>query len=389
MKRLKCFFVGMFVGLISIVPVSLRAETAVQIRHTPLLCAVEELPVAIAFEALAPEPPVEVRVYFKPQQAEAYYFVRVPVEASGKYTAALPAPKPDTTIIDYLLLVVDDDGRAVKTEPFSAQVDEEQSCPQYQQAQTSPEITVFAEETLLPEVGFTGKNVIWDMTSDTPSLLENAQEIALLTDEPVETEHSVKITQKSGGLGKKTLIGLGLGAGAAAGAAIALGGDGGDNDDGSSWNSVDDVTKNVIAQVTKTPAVQTNCGVSVVNQLTVKNNTAAEILLGTIEYEVVLIKDKPAGSCVSGRSGGFAPDGVTSVAPGQTALVREWMNEVNPCGSCPYVSAECVWESRYVVHTSAGSAVARSTFSTQGNLCGSGSPKVIGIPNRINPDIEP
>ncbi len=388
MKRLKYYVVGMLVGLISIVPVALRAETAVQIRHTPLLCAVEGSPVAIAFEALAPAPPAEVRVYFKSSQTDAYYFMRLPVEVSGKYLAVLPSPKPDTTIIDYLLLVLDDSGRAVKTERFSAPVDEEKSCPQYRQAQTSQEIIVLAEETLSSEIGFGGNNVIWDMASDTPSLLENAEEIALLTDESAETEHSVKIAKKSGGFGKKTLVGLGLGAGAAAGAAIALGSGGGNENDGSSWGSVDDQTKNVIAQVTKTPAVQTSCGASVVNQLTVKNNTAAEILLGTIEYEVVLIKDKPAGSCVSGRSGGFAPDGVASVAPGQTALVREWMNEVNPCGSCPYVSAECVWESRYVVHTSAGSAVARSTFSTQGNLCGSGSQKAFGLPNQINPDVE-
>ncbi len=386
MKHLKYGFVGILAVGLALMSTLLRAETAVQIRHSPLMCTVREQPVMIPFTVLAPAPPAEVRVYFKSSGTNDYYFVQAPGNASGQYTALLPSPKPDTTIIDYLLLVVEHDGQVVKTERFSTPVDAADACPQYRSAQASGAMMVFAEKALPPEMGFMEDTAIWEtMSAEARPLLETAANIMLMTDESAERHDEMTTAGRSGGFGKKTLLGLGLGAGAAAGAAIALG-SGGDDGGDSDGASIDDLNKNIIAQVTKTPAVQTKCGVSVTNQLIVTNKTAAAISLGTIDYEVTLTKDKPAGSCVSGRSGGFAPDGVEIIAPGQTALVRIWENEVNPCASCPYVSAECVWESRYVVHTSAGSALARSTFSTQGNLCGSNSQKASGISNLINPD---
>ena len=390
MKYWKGSILSLFMGMLVCAPISLKAQTAMQFRHAPVLCTVQEQPMAVSFDIFASTPPVEARVYFKSSQVNSYYFVQATKDASGRYTAILPPPTPETTIIDYLLLSVNQQGQAVKTSRFSVPVDVEKSCPQYRRMQSSAKIVVSAEQVIPVEIGFAGKEVAWEMTSDAKPLFEAAKETMVLTDTPAEQDGEAKVAKQSGGWGKKTLLGLGLGAGAAAGAAVALS-SGGDNsgDDGDSWDSVGNQAKNVSAQVTKTPAVQTSCGTSVVNQLTIRNDNASAILLGTIDYQVVLTKDRPTGSCVAGRSGSFAPDGVDTVAPGQTVLVREWANEVNPCGNCPYVSAECVWESRYVIHTSVGSAVARSTFSTQGNLCGSSSAKIIGLPPQISPDVEP
>jgi len=389
MKYSRVYLIGRLIGILLFIPVSLMAQTDIQFRHAPVLCAIRDVPLRISFEVLASAPPAEVRVYFKASQADAYYFVQPAKDAAGDYTAVLPSPAPETTIVDYLLFAVDADGQAVKTESMSAPIDAEASCPQDRRAESSAAIIVRAEQTLPPEIGFAGNAVKWETTAATTSLLDMAKEIMLLRPEPVEQEGEMKTAKQSGRWGKKALIGLGVGAGAAAGAAVALNGGGDDGgSDGDSWDSVGNQAKNVFAQVVKTPPIQTNCGISVVNQLTIRNDLAGAIVLGTIDYQVALTKDKPAGSCVSGRSGSFAPDGVEVVAPGQTVLVREWLNEVNPCGNCPYITAECVWESRYIVHTSAGSVVARSTFSTQGNLCDSGSQKAIRIPTQISPDIE-
>ena len=168
-------------------------------------------------------------------------------------------------------------------------------------------------------------------------------------------------------------------AGAAAagglGAALALGG-GGDGG-GDTWSSIDDPAENVTATILKSPSIQTSCGTNVTNQLFVANNSQAELRVGTIDYEVVLKVDKPAGNCEPGQRGTFAPDGNPVIAAGDNVLIRQWSNVVNSCRSCPDAQAECVWESRYIVHTSAGSAVALATFTAEGDLCGTASAKSV------------
>jgi hypothetical protein len=112
-------------------------------------------------------------------------------------------------------------------------------------------------------------------------------------------------------------------------------------------------------------------------------------VIGTIDYEIVLTTDKPTGSCGTGRIGAFAPNLATVIRPGETALIRQWSNEVNSCSGCPYLIAECTWESRYIVHTSVGSAVALSSFSAEGDLCGTAATKPLDRQNRIRGDLEP
>ena len=161
----------------------------------------------------------------------------------------------------------------------------------------------------------------------------------------------------------------------------------GGGDGGTKWvTSVSDVTEDATAELVKTPALQTACGTTVKNQLFIHNTTNKEIQLGTIDYEVVLTKDTPAGSCAPGRTGTFAPTGQTQIAPGQTLMIREWENEVNPCSGCPYLSTQCVWESRYAAHSSIGVVVAFSTFSAQGDLCGAAAGKAFGTPTLTQPD---
>ena len=126
-----------------------------------------------------------------------------------------------------------------------------------------------------------------------------------------------------------------------------------------------------------------------INQLYVTNKRAESLTISTIDYEVVLTKDDPGGSCEGGQTGTFTPNVATVVQSGETALIREWSNVVNPCGSCPYFIAECQWSSLYIVHTSAGDAIGKSKFTVEGDLCGLPAAKSLNSESVIRGDVEP
>ncbi|GAK57201.1 hypothetical protein U27_04166 [Candidatus Vecturithrix granuli] len=360
--------------------------TKLQVQHDPASCILAETPLELVVH-VAPEVEIsEARLYFKTQPAENFYFIRLQAAASDEFRGILPAPLPDVKKIAYRLLLIDQEGQAVKSPVFTVQVEKKAAaCPQAQSADIPATLVVFAEESIPPEVGFSGKFIEWKVTAedDLPTpYLQQAQEISV-------TPFSEPSPKKSR-LGKKTVIGAGAGLGAAAVAAGIAFGSGSSGGGGSIWDSIDDTTDNVLAELIKSPDLQISCGTVVTNQLFVTNNSAADVSLGTIDYEIVLTKDSPTGSCEPGRTGAFAPNLATVVPSGATLLIREWSNEVNPCSGCPYLSAKCIWKSRYIVHTSAGSAVAFSTFTIEGDLCGTTAAKP--LPDKgtqLRGDIEP
>ncbi len=367
------------------IPLFVQAATDIQIRHLPLFCAAKGLPAEISFEVLSQEIPEEVRVYFREQGTEPFYLTHGIRHGAGLYSALLPAPMETTTAVEYMLLVVDENELAVKSTLFVMPVDTEKMCPQEYQYEPPANIIISAEQEIESNIGFEGEHIVWATSADrleTP-YMEEAVEKPVLIDEPAtdwqeeqspaEEEQSpaeekqVETARSKSWLSSKTLIGVGAGAGAAILGAVAVGG--GSSGGGGVWDSVDDEAENVEALLVKSPMSQTSCGTTVTNQLFVTNNSSESVQLGTVDYEVVLTTDSPSGSCAEGRTGAFAPSGDTTVLSGQTVLIRQWSNEVNACRGCPYMSGECVWESRYIVHTSAGSAIAFSTFTAEGDLC--------------------
>lgn len=364
------------------VPSVLAAE--LQVQHDPVSCILAETPLELVVHVASKVEISEARLYFKTQTAEKFYFIRLQVVAPDELRGILPAPQPDVDKINYSILLVDQEEQAVKSPVFTVQVAKEAvACPQAHSEDIPETLVVLAEEPLPPEIGFSGNFLEWKVTEkdDRPTpYLQQAQEISMAT--------ASETSPKKSRFGKKTvIIGAGLGAAAAIGVAV---GSGGSSGGGSLWDSIDDTTDNVLAQLIKSPDIQTSCGTVVTNQLFVTNNSAADVSLGTIDYEIVLTKDSPKGSCEPGRTGAFAPNLTTVIPAGATLLIREWANEVNPCSGCPYLIAKCIWQSRYIVHTSAGSAVALSTFTVEGDLCGTTAAKPLPEKGRqLRGDIEP
>ena len=399
MKKMRRIFLWAILLFLTMGPTYVRAETDLQIRHMPLLCVTAEIPIEVPFEVISPIPLKEVRVYFKKQGMDNFYFVQAQAGEEQEYVGRLPAPQPAVKTIEYILLVVDEEDHAIKSPLFAIPLEEDGECLQSRKKDIPINIITSAEKDLAPEIGFSGENVVWETSGDklgTP-YLDTAVEkqIALASTKDVETDqHSqdenITTSSQKSRFGKKAVIGLGAGVGALALIGVVASGGGGDGGGGGLWNPIDDIAENVVAVLSKSPDTQTTCGTVVTNQLYVTNNMPENIMLGTVDYEVIVTTDNPSGSCEPGHTGAFAPGGATTVLPGETVLVRQWSNEVNPCYGCPYSIAECIWESRYVAHTSAGSAIALSTFSAQGDLCGGRSGKgPFGLRNQVKGDYEP
>ncbi len=370
-----------------------QAASETQIVHQPLLCAAKDVPIDISLEVISSTLPRQVRVYFREQGMENFYFIRAVSEKGRKYTGRLPVPMAHVIAVEYLLLVLDEEGPAVKSPIIAMPIEDRTTCPHYQRQQAPGKILVFAEQDTPPEIGFSGEHVVWTTSGEDSggSCLHAAEEKLLLFEAAAEErtenqdEQQVLKSKNTSRFGKKTMIGVGAGAGALALiGAVAAGGGG--SDGGGIWDDVGGIAENVIVQLQKSPAIQISCGTVVTNQLFVTNNRSEDISLGTVDYQVILTTDNPAGSCEAGRSGAFAPTGAATIRAGETVLIRQWSNEVNPCSGCPYFSAECVWQSRYIAHTSAGSAAALSTFSAQGDLCGSAAKKPFNMQNQLQCD---
>ncbi len=399
MKKVGIITIYTLIFFVIKAPFFAQAETDLQIRHLPLFCVAVGLPVEISFEVLSQTVPQETRVYFREQGTDRFYFTPGTRHGHNVYSAILPAPMATTRAVEYMLLVIDRNKQAVKSALFATPVEEKNMCPHEYRHELPMRVVVSAEQEIEPNIGFEGEHVVWATSPDrlgTP-YMENAVEKLVFIGEPATAsqegqgaaeEHQIMSSGKRSGAGKKALIGVGAGAGAAL-LGVAIAGSRGGRDDKSLWGDVNDLAEEVEASLVKSPALQTACGTTVSNQLFIINNSPEEILLGTIDFEVVLTKDSPAGSCAPGQTGAFAPTGVTTAPSGQTVLIRQWVNETNPCGGCPYISGECVWESRYIVHTSAGSAVALSSFSTAGDLCGYSAKTSQELQNLLQNDLTP
>lgn len=384
------YFRILIVGWLFIIPsysqIAVAELANLELRHDPVPCTVTGLPLKVQFKVNSPNPLEEARIYFKTRNAKDFYYIHAEAQNAGLYVGMLPGPMSAVKNLEYRILVVDDEGQAIKSPVFHVMVKDKSECPQFQSNDLRSSLIVSAEREIQPGIGFSGNYIIWHLLKETfgKAYLNQADEVSV---QPYSIQDKIRATFKNLRIGKKTALGLGAGLGTAALIGIIAGSD--ESKEKSIWDPIDDVAENVTAELIKTPEIQTTCGTVVTNQLFVTNNGIEDLLLGTIDYEIILTRDKPAGSCELGRTGAFAPNLETVVPPGVTLLIREWMNEVNPCYGCPYVIAECQWESRYVVHTSAGTAIAFTKFTSKGDLCGTPAAKSCDGKSRIRGDVEP
>jgi hypothetical protein len=389
--------VGWLLIIVLIARPGLAEEAAVTIWHDPPPCAVVDHPIPLSAKITAQTELQEARVYFKKWGTSDYYFVPLEHTNEATYTTVLPAPMETVTAVQYHIVAATQDGTSYRSPVLSVKVKSAAECPDAPRTEHPPEIVVCAEDQIKAEQGFHGATVRWELAQYAGGrLFADATEITLLPAEqdqaadskpereetvtsPAEEEQDKKAeVPQQAGISKKRMLGIGAGVAALAGGGAALfGTGGGGSDSGPDWSiPVDGASEDVAAELVKTPQVQTLCGTLVTNQLYVTNNSAATVTIGTIDYEVILTHEDPAGSCEGGHIGAFAPNSAASVNPGQTALVRQWTKEVNPCSGCPYPVAECTWNSRFIVYTSAGPALAEALFRVEGDLCGGAGSKL-------------
>lgn len=412
MRQLIKMFVNL--GLCGVMTVSLPlgvSGSSLSIRHSPPTCVASSSPFGIAADIDSAVSIQDARIYFKVQESPSYYFVQMHHQDGSTYTGMLPAPKEDGIIVEYRLLAVDQNEEIAKSPIFYTLTYPASKCESVQEAELSVPIIVYVEQEMPPEQGFSGENVEWKYSGSTEPAyfsgplsllsvdetdggdLETARQSKGfgLPDESGESEGSEEETSSAfslQGINTTTMLGVGAGVGAAVVIGIIATRQ---EDQGIQWQiEIDNKASGVDVEIIKIPDMQTSCGTFVTNQLYVTNNGAETLTVNSIEYEIVLTKDNPGGSCDAGRIGTFAPNWATIVGPGERALVREWSNEVNPCSGCPYLTATCEWTSKYIIHTSVGDAEAETKFTVQGDLCGRNSfKKTFGSGNQLKGDIEP
>lgn len=360
--------------------------TTLQLWHAPLTCATPGSSIKIFANITAPRLPKEARVYFRKQGTAPFYFVWMKQEGGGTYTGVIPAPVATTTFVEYVILVVENNETIQRSPLYTVLISNELGCPKYLNTDQSEQIVVYAESPTQPEVGFSGKNVQWNVSNYSGKAYLNAPMNVNVQGQTPSTMPAQEQGSSRSLLNKKTVIGLGVGIGAAAAAVVLLGGE--EEKEKVDWNvPIGERADDVKVEFTKIPEVQTSCGTLVLNQLYVTNKRAESLSISSIDYEVVLTKDDPAGSCEGGRAGMFTPNLATVVQPGETALIREWSNVVNSCDGCPYFIAECQWRSRYIIHTSVGDAIGESTFTVEGDLCGLSTAKSLNGERLIRGDM--
>jgi hypothetical protein len=147
--------------------------TTLQLWHDPLMCATPGSPIKIFANITAPALPKEVRVYFKKQGTMPFYFVRMKQESGGTYTGIIPAPSATTRFIEYVILIVENNGNIQTSPSHLVLISNEPGCSQYLYGDQSEIITVYAESPTLPEIGFSGKNVQWNVSNYSGGLYLN------------------------------------------------------------------------------------------------------------------------------------------------------------------------------------------------------------------------
>ncbi len=369
------------------------ANPDVTIKHTPPTCITSHYPYRFWAVISAQSEIDDVRLYFKTQGALSDYFVHMQPQAEHTYVGIMPAPVEAGFVIEYGIAVYRNTTEIARSAQFFTFTESETDCPIAELPATNRPIVVYSEKPALEEIGFSGGNVEWK----TSGALNNAQ--PLTRNDPKTVPQQSTASEKSENpakkgsifglppLSTKAMIGIGLGVGAATAAGVALLTK---KEETIAWTlDPQDLDDKIKVEIIKTPNAQTTCGTVVSNSLYVTNTLSTSLSVTSIDYEVILTRERPSGGCDPGRIGTFAPNWAVIVASGERALVRQWSNEVNPCSGCPYMDSQCRWNSKYVVHTTLGSGEAETEFSSEGNLCSASAGKAINACIPPNADVEP
>lgn len=375
-------------------PDAASANSLIEIEHEPPECIPAQQAYPISAKVRASVEFDTVRVYFKVHTASFYYFTRLRAAADSTFTGLLPPASREDVVVEYVIAAYRQGAELNRSRTFFTITEPAAACPSGNVPAAAEPLVVYVEEPNREEVGFRGDMIAWkrlEPETAAPAASEQAAgrssgQATLDADAAPAADGSRTSLPGLPPLGTKVLIGIGLGAGLATAGVLALL----PEEETIDWTlDPDDKNKRIKVEIIKTPTEQTTCGTIVSNALYVTNDLSEEFTVTSIDYEVVLTRDKPSGACAPGRVGTFAPNWAVNVAPGERALVRQWSNAVNPCSGCPYTEATCRWNSKYVVHTPLGSGDAETEFRSEGDLCAATSAKFSKACLPPAPDVEP
>jgi hypothetical protein len=99
---------------------TVRAAPPPKITHAKLTCIPADGNARIAVNVTSSSPIISARVYFRSAvKSSGDYYLELKKGDGGNYWAVLPIPLPETTSVNYRIVVKDADGQDTGTETFS------------------------------------------------------------------------------------------------------------------------------------------------------------------------------------------------------------------------------------------------------------------------------
>ncbi len=208
-----------------------------------------------------------VRCYFRAGGQKDYVFVPMTAVKEGTYRAILPASSKDTSMIDYLFLVVNGKNQVFKTQTFIVKEKDEKDVPAWQLSDTEGNILLYTElpEASQPPVGFSD-SIAMDLVESSARFGIVVGGIYAVTQrasaDPISGDAAAATSggtvTASSGLSTGAKVGIGVGISAVIGGGAAALGGGGGGDDASSLQPQPTTTTTTTSTTTSTTSTSTS-----------------------------------------------------------------------------------------------------------------------------------
>ncbi len=229
-KAVSVFALVMFAITMN-VSMGYTAAPAIKMRHDILEYFVAEKRIMVQAEVTQGAAGVKLmRCYFRATEYADYVFVGMTSEKDGVYRGILPAPSKDTKTIQYLFLFVDQGNKAMKTQVFMVNKQDDKDTSEWQQVSSDGDIKVSTESDEAP------KSVPGFSDSITTNVVESSARFGAVASGTVATGTAATAGTAAAGVGLSTgtMIGIGVGAAALIGG-VAMIDSGGGEDTISTW----------------------------------------------------------------------------------------------------------------------------------------------------------
>ena len=217
-------------------------EPDIRIKHKPIPYFIPGKRIQLEAKISDPAGVHLARCYFRAAEVADYVFVTMTAKTSEHYQGILPAPSQNTTALEYLFLVVNEDNQVVKTQVFRVEAEDDDDPPAWQELGSEGQINVGAE------VAPSGPQQLAGFSdSIAMDLVESSARFGIVAGLYTATQVSASggatgsaaaatnagTVSASTGLSAGAMIGIGVGvAVVAGGAAVAAGSSGGDDGGG-------------------------------------------------------------------------------------------------------------------------------------------------------------